>query len=762
MAIYALGFGEGINNMAVTISRQPENKIIGIADKIMLYGLPILYFLISIAFYLRTYDSAQIKITLIQIGGTILVAAWLIKLIEENGWSFYKKNMAVVLPLLAFLVSGIISYIYSPFTYASGNELIRRVFYMCMALIAIKEFNSEDKLRRLFGWLMFATFVATLYGVVQYLDTRYFPRPPEPGLDPFIWRFAFGGRIFSTFGNPNFFGDFLVVMSPLVLALFIKKRRFFLIVAWLLIAFNTYHTGSKGAWLGFGAGLAAFTFLSIAFFLPAKNEKIKKFILITLFVSLLLVGYNIYTALMGRTDSASFRLFTWISTFEMIKTNPVIGTGIGSFYVTYPAWRRPQIFYIEGRHNTETDHPENEYLEVWYDEGIIGIGIFLWLLSAFLLAGFRNLRTLSKTTDKTKNDLRPYYLLGLLTALIAQLAHNTVCVSLRFVSSGIFLWLLVGLIGAISIHYPSPQLPDNTEPPRLPPFFKRGAQYLVAAVAVYFIIMFYGFFQADINHNMAIFYSKQGQWPQALDYYTTVTKQNPSFIMSHYFMGNVYNDRWTEGDAERSIEKYNDVWKLAPNYVQSHHQAGLIFLKWGEDEKRKADEARRSGDNKSAEEHDKKKLELWNRALSEFERYRNIDPIFPLNYYRMAWVYMQLGQPEKAEEMYLAHLEFPEKLKQPPHNAWVEDWAPRRGSEYAETSMNIGNIRFMRNDLDGAFKYYELALRLDPKSVSAMKNLAVVYGRRGKMQEATDMWNKVRAIAPNDPDVQKVFGLSRN
>ncbi|MCA6070862.1 MAG: hypothetical protein LE168_00485 [Endomicrobium sp.] len=39
-----------------------------------------------------------------------------------------------------------------------------------------------------------------------------------------------------------------------------------------------------------------------------------------------------------------------ISIWEMINTNPVLGAGIGAFYVTYPPWRRPQIFLIEGRH----------------------------------------------------------------------------------------------------------------------------------------------------------------------------------------------------------------------------------------------------------------------------------------------------------------------------------------------------------------------------------------------------------------------------
>jgi O-antigen ligase len=56
---------------------------------------------------------------------------------------------------------------------------------------------------------------------------------------------------------------------------------------------------------------------------------------------------------MERTDSVSFRIFTWLSAWEMINTNPILGTGVGTFYVAYPAWRRPQIFFIEGKHNTE-------------------------------------------------------------------------------------------------------------------------------------------------------------------------------------------------------------------------------------------------------------------------------------------------------------------------------------------------------------------------------------------------------------------------
>lgn len=735
-------------------------KIDEVCSTLIAYWLPLVYFLIATAFYLKTYDSAQIKITLTQIGATVLLSVWLVKIVESD-LAFFKRNILVIFPLLAFLASGIFSYAHSPFPYASVNELIRRVAYIGVALIVISEINSEDKLRRLFSWLIAATFVVTIYGLVQMLDYKFFPSPPEPGLDPFVWRQAFGKRIFSTFGNPNFFGDFLVVMGPIVLALFLRTKSLHLLLLWVLIALNVTFTYSKGAWLGFAAGLLVFAFLTVGFFFQSRRANVKRILVVMAAVTILLVSVGTRHQLKGRPDSSSFRIFTWLSTVEMIKTHPWIGTGIGTFYVTYPSWRRPQIFFIEGRHNTETDHPEDEYLEVWYDEGLIGFGIFLLVLGVFLKLGYHNLKLFSSLhPERQKADMRAYYQLGILTAVAAQLVHNFVCVSLRFVSSGVMLWLMIGLIGALNVNNPlvptAAELPPAV-PTRLPAALRRTLQALILAVGGYCVWIFYGYFDADMNHNMAIFYSKQGLWPQALEHYDTVVTKNPSFIMAQYFMGNVYNDRWAPGDPELAIRKYQDVWALAPNYVQSHHQAGLIYLKWGEDEKRKADEARQKGDGVAVKKHEELRKQLWQKALSEFELYRKVDPIFPMNYYRIAWIYMQLGEPDKAEAAYKAHLSFPEQLQRSPHNAWVEDWSVRRKEDYAETYTNLGNLRFMRNDIAGARMYYEQAVGMNPSAVVAMKNLASIYARMGQREKAAAQWQKIRAMAPQDPDVLRVF-----
>ena len=80
----------------------------------------------------------------------------------------------------------------------------------------------------------------------------------------------------------------------------------------------------------------------------------------------------------GNTASYTFRISTWLSTWEMIESRPLTGIGVGSFKVIYPAYRRPAIFHIEGKHNTETDHAEQEHLEQWMDNGLIGFGLYLW------------------------------------------------------------------------------------------------------------------------------------------------------------------------------------------------------------------------------------------------------------------------------------------------------------------------------------------------------------------------------------------------
>ena len=706
--------------------------------------LPLFYFLVAVAFYLRTYDSAQIKITIVQIGGTIFLALWLVKLLEVFPKDVWRRNLWFVLPIILFFVSALLSLTHTAFPIASFKEFIRRMVYFTLAMIIIFEFGNQKRLKSLIFWLELAAFISTFYGIVQYLDRQFFPPPPEPGLDPFIWRQAFGDRIFSTFGNPNFFGDFLAVMSPITLAMFLATRRLSYAILWMMIAFNVLVTYSKGAWLGFSSGLVAFTLIAVNYFTHGKLENVRKILwrmmIVVIILTVIGVGYFTYK----RVDSVRFRIYTWLSCFEMIKTHPVIGTGIGTFYLTYPAYRRPQIFHIEGRHNTETDHPENEYLEVFYDEGIIGFGIFLLMLISVLRGGFIALGKIIQAESKHIADIRAYYLLGLISAMIGMLTHNAVCVSLRFVSSGVMLWFLIGAISSLVLNNPLPHqervgFSESFGSPliKISPV-RRIFQILIVVFAIWAVNIFWGYFQANIYHNIAISYSKQGQWIPALEYYRRVNKLDPGFEMAHYFMGNVYNDRWGPGDADRAIQKYQDLWKIAPDYVQSHYQAGLIYLKWGREELLKAQAEKRP---------DTFAQQILDKALEQFTLYRYLDPVFPMTYYQMASIYLMRNDYKKAEEMYLATVQ----RIDPPYKKPVN----------IEALIQLAALRYSRKDIAGAKGYYQKALEAEPNNVGLLKNAAKFFSEIGDRQKTMELLQRAYQIAPQDPDLQRIFGQAK-
>ncbi|HMU75157.1 MAG TPA: hypothetical protein PKD69_05255, partial [Elusimicrobiota bacterium] len=185
-------------------------------SRLVAFSLPITYFLVTVSFYLRTYDSAQIKITFTQIGCALVALFWGLQLIFQKRWPFSKADLPVVAPFLAVLASGCLSYAHSSFRNGSLDEFVRRVFYVLMALVVIAEFRGLDRQRRLFRWLLASFGITVLYGFVQYFDGRLFPPGAGGvGLDPFIWRQAFGWRVFSSFGNPNFYGNFLVYLRAL-------------------------------------------------------------------------------------------------------------------------------------------------------------------------------------------------------------------------------------------------------------------------------------------------------------------------------------------------------------------------------------------------------------------------------------------------------------------------------------------------------------------------------------------------------------------
>jgi len=835
------------------VAKVMDKRLIKYCNMVIEFGLPILAFLMALSFYLKTYDSCQIKITLLHIGATIIIAAWIVKSIEKGRLLENREQRLFAIPVLFFLLSGIISYIISPFKFSSFEELTRRILYIGTFLVALIEFDTSEKVNRMFRWVLAATLIAVFYGLIQFIE-----------MDPFIWRQAFGDRIFSTFGNPNFFAAFLVLVTPLVLTFFdfsnveqtkktiisliivgatgiiycfmqflgkeglmrmgslgataffffvenktyaffflllgslflmvlsgMKSKKFLILFIFIILV-NLLMTRTKAAYIGFAAGACFFAVATTLFIVPATRKQKRAFLAVFLLV--VLVGTSVAVAFLirERIDSVRFRVFTWLSTLEMIRDYPeqgtalkstpnkelvhkFLGTGIGTFKIVYPAFRRPEIFHIEGKHNTETDHPENEFLEVWYDEGIVGLGIFLWLLIVFFYTGLKRLKQVtgywteappssrvSRTNPHSpkgpkfrlgerieKLTRRRYLLLGLLSGLFGLLVHNLMCVNMRFVSSGFVFWLFLGLLGGQIVggkEGGNPSVEDNKRTRFSANSRSRQVvQAIVIVLALFLVSFFRRFFLADIHHNIAIAYSKAAVWENALKEYQTVLKYNPYYTMTHYFMGNVYNDRWDmrkvydprwdsvdlkqkyffptfhklfageekenqepRTDADRALAKYADLKKLAPNYVQVHFQEGTVHIKLGE----------------------------WDKAIEDFEKYLDLDPVYAPTYFKMGWCYVQKKDWAKAEETYKKAVE----------------WNPKLGQAHT----NLGNVYFMQNKFSEAEDSYKKAIEVDDSDPSAHRSLAAFYWNLGRYDSALKEWEKTLELNPEDKEAKSI------
>jgi O-antigen ligase len=644
------------------------------SNYIVTYGVPFLYLALAVSFCLYTYDSAQIKITVLHLGGVIVIAAWLINKLEEGTLNTIKKDFIIYLPAFLFLLSAVLSFTFSPFKAASAMELIKRCIYVGLFTVIVSHFNDERKINRIINYLILAAYIACAYGLLQFI-----------GLDGFHWKGAYGKRIFSTFGNPNFFGDFLIVMAPVIFGVFLKRKSFHLLFLLALTIFCTVLTYSKGAWLGLAAGAVAFAFLYVYFFSKSIKKMLISLAVISAVIITITAGAIVYQS-GKRSDSLSFRIFTWLSTVEMIKANPVFGSGIGTFYINYPKYRRPQIFFIENIHNNQTDHPENEFLEIWYDEGALGLAIFLLLALTVSMLGFK---TLQYQKRENKKNYYTFLIIGLLSAFIAQLAHDMVCVSLRFVSSGAVLWLVMGLICAIYINVSGRA---NLKPSVLNMPAKRIAQLIVLLLAIFLCYKFYGFFQADMLHLKGIVYSKEGKHLKAFECFEYVSDKNPAFPMPDYFTANVNFERWAYKDSERAIKALEKLWQKAPNYVQSKYIAGLVYTRIWMDLAAKPPQ-----DAGKLDAYNKELNNAFNNAVKYFKQALSLDPIFAQTYHQLAALYAAVNDFDTAEKIYLAHLNFPQTLSQPPHNIWVENWQSRRAQDYAHTQALLAKLKKVKS-----------------------------------------------------------------
>ena len=665
--------------------------------------------LISISFFTATYDSAQVKLTLLHMGGFLLLALWSALQISRRKNPFSKQTILSLLPLFVYLGWNIVCYILAPLHLEAAEEFIRFLLYGFITILAVTEFTFQD-VKCITKWIIWAVVISFAYGVVQVADGF------SPGLDPMPWRGFFTKRIFSTHANPNFFADFIIFSSCILSGVYLatrQKKYLFLNGIGLVLLF---FTESKGAWIAYAVALAAGALLWANF-----NERIKKYrlrinvvTLCAIVATAVLVGF--YTA--KRFQSVNFRTHTWRGTVEMIKDSPVLGVGIGNFKTIYSAYRRPQIFYIENSHNTETQHAENELLEQAAVCGIIGLAVFLWWMGFLFYLSMRTLRREELPPEKQ------YYLLGYTAALLGMFVHSWVDISIHFASSGYFFALFMGILPALCY----PKKPEESQPlpvqhPKLLIALRCGLtvgtaglagwillsfkdivhvltfktlgdwlQILAAGIclgacvigagivvwqsakklrsALAFIPLFlllpleviaYCPFQANHFYSLAIALNNVRDLESSAMYFTKAVRLNPLQSEYRQFRANIFMGLWNldksilpnrgdkktaSDDFSRALADFQIVAKRSPNHALLYHNMGQLYYKMA------LTRSEMSAHARSLEEHQQLRQEAIDHmahAKESFERSLQSNPTNPESYVYLAQIGLLENNVEEAQ-----------------------------------------------------------------------------------------------------------------
>lgn len=283
----------------------------------------------------------------------------------------YQKHLAIF--ILALTASLVLSTIFSvaPIQsifgeYLNPQGLITYLLIFIHFFVCIQLFSKKENIQKFFTIIKFLALFLCLHAIGQRFN-----------IDPFtaVDNQEYLFRVYSTIGQPNFLGQFLIF--PLFIILFQLKETFSFkkikkhlpsLILLLLILLTLYLTKNKATWLA----LAVSIYIWFIFFtkIPRLYKIIPSALLfLGLISSLFFIDFSF--------RSLQVRSFLWIGSFQIMDAQNIIqGTGLGSFYQEFVKIMPVDIFYYEEFYKTPAN-AHNELLHTLVERGFLGLVLYL-------------------------------------------------------------------------------------------------------------------------------------------------------------------------------------------------------------------------------------------------------------------------------------------------------------------------------------------------------------------------------------------------
>ncbi|MDD2353724.1 MAG: O-antigen ligase family protein, partial [Atribacterota bacterium] len=347
--------------------------------------------------------------------------------------------------------------IWSDNPYITLQELPLFLAGPLLFFIIINNIIKQEQVKRIVAVIITIGSLMGIYGYLQY-----------QGIDFSLWQSNIGRqKVFGLFGNVNYFAEYIIIPLTLSVPLFfaVKNKiiKIFLFIGILFMGSSLVLTFTRGSYLAFGLALL---FMFLLFILREgitqtfNNHKklIVFFLLLVIITSAVIFIPNplnergtVLYRIKSRTSihqltqgsSISRRIAIWKFTWMMIEDKPILGSGLGTFQ--YNSLRYQAEFF--GQDNNRDKYPygiadkaHNEYLQLWAELGIIGLVIFIWIITGYFVSGIQFLKKF-----KNKDNMQFALVTGLMGAVMAILADAVFGFPLYLPASVSLFWLIIAL-----------------------------------------------------------------------------------------------------------------------------------------------------------------------------------------------------------------------------------------------------------------------------------------------------------------------------
>lgn len=639
-----------------------------------------------------TFDQFDIIKVFVQRALTLVAfGAWGWHILVEGGRIRRTKVDYLILALLGWIVLTTFTSISPPTAffgkYRRFEGLVSFVNYAAIFWLTTQLVDRASRVRTVAVTLFWSAMAVDFYGLLQIL-----------GKDPITWgKLPFElTRAFSTYGNPDLLGGYIIFPLILALALALSEER----TGWRI----TYWAGFgltavvwimafvRGAWIG---GAVALVILAVAAWRQRVHTNVVDYsfaggigaVLVAVIVrsfsnpnSVLNFAERVKSIFVFDQGSAKTRFEIWQAAIAAIKDRPILGFGADTFRLIFPKYK-PVEYVADAGYLSVADNVHNYPLQITAALGIPG---FLLLYGVFAVAAVVSAPVVFARQESPKADR--LLLAGFWAACAGYLVHLFFGISVT--GSSFLLWLSMAAVLSPTA---------TTHEHKAPSWGLAAASVALVVVAVLFVgnIVYVAADNAYLKARVVA----TGQ--ERIDYVETAISRNP------------YNDMYR---AELGLA-HTDVLVQYLNQLQTVQQTGgdpVAVLKQAQ---------------AAFDASEKAFLDVIEFVPWEYDNY-----VFITNLYNLGAQYIDPVYADKA-------IEWGEK------GVEVEPFGPA-------IRLQLSRALLARNRVDEAIDHMETATEMDPRYAEGWMVLGDARRAAKDDEGALEAYKKALALSPNLPGLQ--------